>query len=176
MRRAVMLIAVLAACDSRLAHALPAPAMGAFFHATLRSSSPAAGSTLDRAPTEIRLVFSEEVEPSLGSIRLVGPDGRATRLAAAGDPRDVSALVAPVPAGLASGTYRVEWRIVSEDGHPIDGTFEFALAARSNSTTARGSPRAWSSLPTAAIRSCASWPASPRASATTRNAPSLRTS
>jgi copper transport protein len=136
-----MLVVALASCaprpaDAAPAHALLAPARAAFFHATLRSSSPAAGSTLGRAPSEIRLVFSEEVEPSLGSIRLVGPDGRAARLAAAGDPRDVSALVAPVPAALANGTYRVEWRIVSEDGHPIDGRFEFTIAASGGASAA----------------------------------------
>jgi copper transport protein len=135
----------LAACAPRAAYAAPAgvllaPATAAFFHATLRSSSPAAGSTLDRAPAEIRLVFSEEIEPSLGGIRLVGPDGRDTRLAAAGDPRDVSALVAPVPPGLANGTYRVEWRIVSEDGHPIDGRFEFTLAASGGAGAATIAP------------------------------------
>ncbi len=80
------------------------------------------------SPTRIRLVFSEEIEASLGRIRLVAPDGNVTTLKSAGDPHDVSALIAPIPSPLGAGVYRVEWRIVSEDGHPIDGTYRFTVA------------------------------------------------
>lgn len=97
------------------------------FHATLLSSEPARGSTLASSPARIHLVFSEEVEPSLGRVRLVGPGGRVVALTVAGDPRNVSALVAPVTTPLGAGTWRVQWRIVSEDGHPIDGTFTFRV-------------------------------------------------
>ena len=108
------------------------PALGAppaRMHATLLSSEPAKGSTVASSPPRIYLVFSEEVEPSLGRIRLVGPGGRVVALESTGDPRNVSALVARVPAPLDRGTWRVEWRIVSEDGHPIDGDFTFAVGA-----------------------------------------------
>jgi copper transport protein len=114
--------------------ALTAPMRGAAasaparMHATLLSSEPAAKTTLATSPTRIRLVFSEEVEPSLGRIRLVAPDGRVTTLKSAGDPHDVSALIGPIPSPLGPGVYRVEWRIVSEDGHPIDGTYSFTVA------------------------------------------------
>jgi copper transport protein len=43
-----------------------------------------------------------------------------------GDPRDVHAVIAPM-APLAPGNYRVEWRVVSADGHPVDGKFVFAI-------------------------------------------------
>jgi copper transport protein len=114
--------------------ALVAPVHGAaasppaFWHATLLSSEPAARSTMTTSPTRIRLVFSEEIEPSLGRIRLVAPDGSVTTLKSAGDPHDVSALIAPIPSPLGAGVYRVEWRIVSEDGHPIDGRYQFTVA------------------------------------------------
>jgi len=97
-------------------------------HATLLRSEPAKDGTITTSPDRIYLVFSEEVEPSLGGIRLVGPGGRTVTLKPTGDPRNVSALVAPVTTTLAAGTWRVEWRIVSEDGHPIDGDFTFTLA------------------------------------------------
>jgi copper transport protein len=114
--------------------ALVAPVHGAaasppaFWHATLLSSEPAARSTMTTSPTRIRLVFSEEIEASLGRIRLVAPDGNVTTLKSAGDPHDVSALIAPIPSPLGAGVYRVEWRIVSEDGHPIDGRYQFTVA------------------------------------------------
>ena len=105
-------------------------------HATLLSSEPAAKSTLATSPTRIRLVFSEEIEPSLGRIRLVAPGGRVVTLVSKGDPHDVSALIAPITTPLDPGSYRVEWRIVSEDGHPIDGTYTFSISAAIDSTRA----------------------------------------
>ena len=113
-----------------LAFAVARPALAARpprWHATLLSSEPAKGSTVATSPARIYLVFSEEVEPSLGRIRLVGPDGRVVALESTGDPRNVSALMARVTTPLDRGTWRVEWRIVSEDGHPIDGDFSFAV-------------------------------------------------
>lgn len=105
-------------------------------HATLLSSEPAAKATLTTSPTRIRLVFSEEVEPSLGRIRLVAPDGSIVTLKQAGDPHDVSALIGPITSPLGAGVYRVEWRIVSEDGHPIDGAYSFTVAPSASSTAA----------------------------------------
>jgi copper transport protein len=165
----LMLGVALAACAPSLAQARPAPPGAVFFHASLRSSSPAAGSTLDRAPAQIRLVFSEEIEPSLGSIRLVDPSGRATRLAASGDPRDVNALVASAPAGLSNGIYHVEWRIVSEDGHPMNGSFEFTIAA---SGGASASSAAAPSAPTRIPETTAVLAPSAPAAASTAQSPS----
>ena len=124
-------------------HARPALAARPPFrmHATLLSSEPAKGSTVASSPPRIYLVFSEEVEPSLGRIRLVGPDGGIVALEVAGDPRNASALVAPVRTPLGAGRWRVEWRVVSEDGHPIDGDFTFRVAgARVDTTTSAAAP------------------------------------
>lgn len=124
-------------------HATPALAVRpiARMHATLLRSEPAKDGKLTASPSRIYLVFSEEVEPSLGGIRLVGPAGQIVALKPAGDPRNVSALVAPVTTTLAGGTWRVEWRIVSEDGHPIDGDFTFSIAgAPGDSVTAAATP------------------------------------
>jgi copper transport protein len=139
--RALLVGAALAMLAS--AHARPALAARPTFwyHATLLSSEPAKGSTVTSSPARIRLVFSEEIEPSLGGIRLVGPDGRVVTLKVAGDPHNVSALVGPVTTPLDAGSWRVEWRIVSEDGHPIDGRFTFTVAtARADSTAVAAPP------------------------------------
>src|ERR1700691_5600116 len=87
-------------------------------HATLLSTEPAAGSVLTSTPHEIRLLFNEEIEPGLSRITLVASDNHSIALRAHGDPHDVHALIAPVDSP-ASGAYRVEWRVVSADGHPV---------------------------------------------------------
>lgn len=99
----------------------------AYAHATLVSAEPAVSGHVASSPTRIRLLFSEELEPSLGRISLVGADGRVVKLTVAGDPRDVNALIAPIEAPLAAGAYRVTWRVVSADGHPVDGSYVFTV-------------------------------------------------
>jgi copper transport protein len=95
-------------------------------HATLVSSEPAANSRLATSPTRVRLVYSEPVEGKLAKVRLVPSAGAPVALRAGADPRDVHAVIAPVDS-LGPGTYKVEWRVVSADGHPVDGTFTFAV-------------------------------------------------
>jgi copper transport protein len=135
----LLLGAVIAALVS--AHTTPALAARLLprMHATLLRSEPAKDSTV-ATPARIYLVFSEEVEPSLGGIRLVGPGGQVVTLETAGDPRNVSAMLAPVSVPLAAGNWRVEWRIVSEDGHPIDGDFGFTVAGGSTAPVAGTAP------------------------------------
>ncbi|HET7458277.1 MAG TPA: copper resistance CopC family protein, partial [Gemmatimonadaceae bacterium] len=109
-------------------------------HATLLSSEPAAGSTLRESPSRIRLVFSEELEPTLGRITLERASGDTVALAAAGDPHDIHALVAPIGDALAAGAYRVLWRVVSADGHPVKGSFVFHVAPPADTAAARAPP------------------------------------
>lgn len=108
----------------------------AWAHAALLSSEPKANATLATSPPRIRLVFSEELEPTLGRIALEGADGRARPLAAKGDPHDVHALIAPIDSTLAPGAYRVIWRVVSADGHPVEGSYVFHVAAGAGSAAA----------------------------------------
>ena len=116
----------------------------AYGHAMLISSDPPAGGTVTRALTRVRLVFSEPLEASLSEIGVVDVQGRTRKLVVAADPRDVHALVAPVDA-LPDGAYRVVWRTVSADGHPVEGSFIFhvrvsAAAARAESDAAHPEP------------------------------------
>ena len=57
---------------------------------------------------------------------IVTAHGRRITLTIAGDPHDVHAVIAPV-ACLPNGAYHVRWRVVSEDGHPVDGSYAFAI-------------------------------------------------
>ena len=120
--RARMLVGALAS----FAMVLATPVIG-WAHASLVSSDPAANSLVHASPTRLRLVFSEALEPSLGRISLVGGDGVSIKLAATGDPHDVNALVAPLSPALQPGSYRVDWRVVSADGHPVQGSYVFTI-------------------------------------------------
>jgi copper transport protein len=98
----------------------------AAMHASLVSSEPAAKSHLATRPARIRLVFSEPIEGKLSRITLARTGNAPIVVPAAGDPRDVHAVIAPSDS-LTPGAYRLEWRIVSADGHPVDGNFTFTI-------------------------------------------------
>jgi copper transport protein len=99
-------------------------------HGSLRSSEPAGGSSLERAPAAVTLRFSERPDPSLSTVRVLDSGGRVV---AGGPARPVAGrpLELQVPtAGLAAGGYTVSWRIVSAvDGHRTDGVFAFGVGA-----------------------------------------------
>lgn len=96
-------------------------AQGAFAHAVLISSSPGQGERLASAPTEFRLRFSEPVAHVATS--LVVRDGSAADLSATVSGADVRVVAGP----LDEGVYALNWRVVSEDGHPVSASIVFSV-------------------------------------------------
>jgi copper transport protein len=105
-------------------------------HALLRESDPAAGSSLDRAPSQVLLTFTERPEPRLSSIHVLDSGGRQVERGQAA-PVKGSPLEFAVGLGdLDDGTYTVSWRVVSrDDGHVTDGSFAYAVAVPAPSAT-----------------------------------------
>jgi copper transport protein len=98
----------------------------AFGHASLERTEPAAGSHLAVAPDAIVLTFTEGVRVAGNGVRVLDTDCRAidTGLARHGaSDRTVSVALPP----LAAGSHVVSWRVVSADGHPIQGAFTFTV-------------------------------------------------
>ncbi len=96
-------------------------------HAKLRSISPYDGAQLDRTPSEIKLTFTEPVEVTLSSVKIVDPGGSDLQIMhgrpVAGDRRSCVVPLAP----LEPGAYVIEWRVVSADGHAMTGTSRFTI-------------------------------------------------
>lgn len=109
-------------------------------HTGLESSSPADGATVRRAPTTLVLRFADPVVPGTAVGALDGPGGRHSLRA----PTVRGATVRMTLAGPASpGRYRLAWRVVADDGHPVSGTLRFEVAApASPSPTGDASPTA----------------------------------
>ncbi|MFE9245527.1 copper resistance protein CopC [Nocardiopsis sp. NPDC006938] len=98
----------------------PAPALA---HDTLIATTPEADQRLRAAPREVVLTFSGEVMDV--STAVVVLDSRAEPVdttAPLVEGADVS--VEPLDE-LADGGYAVRWRVVSGDGHPVSGAFDF---------------------------------------------------
>ena len=108
----------------------------AWAHDTLVASNPKDGAVLDRAPSAVVLRFDQPVGRRFGQVVVSGPDGATYQdgqLQVSGSTvrQDLRAL------GPA-GTYRIAWRVVSADGHPVSDTLTFRL--RSAGTGAGATP------------------------------------
>jgi len=112
---------------SALLLALLLAAGQAFAHAQLKKSSPAAGATV-APPSELRLEFSEAVEPIFSGVILKSTNGASEPLGRAkADSGDDKALIAKISRPLSPGRYSVRWHAVSVDTHRTEGTFEFTV-------------------------------------------------
>ncbi|WP_369052392.1 copper resistance CopC family protein [Kineococcus terrestris] len=124
-----------AALTAALAFGLAAPlalAAPALAHDRLVASSPADGDVVGTAPDTVDLEMSE-TPLALGTlVEVTGPGG----LVSTGEPRVVDSTVSQsLGAERPAGTYEVQWRVTSSDGHPVSGSFTFeATGALAEST------------------------------------------
>jgi methionine-rich copper-binding protein CopC len=106
--------------------ALASVAAGA--HAHLEKAQPASDGK-NAVVEDIRLHFSEEIEPRLSSIRLETTEERAiTEPAAEVDAADPKVLAVHLYEKLPPGNYRVRWAVVAKDGHRTAGTYTFLVS------------------------------------------------
>ena len=97
-------------------------------HTALVSSNPEAGAVLTEAPSEIRLKFNENLllvsDKNPNKIELFDSSGAVVSgVTSVSGPE----VFATLNEELASGNYRVSYRVVSGDGHPIEGEYEFTV-------------------------------------------------
>lgn len=103
-------------------------------HALATGTEPASGDVLDSPPGEVIVEFNEPVAPVDAATGVVAPDGdRVDTGAESGD--DPATLVIAIDADI-EGTYLVGYRVVSDDGHPISGTFTFSVGHETGAPSA----------------------------------------
>jgi methionine-rich copper-binding protein CopC len=99
----------------------------ALSHALLSEAVPLVGGTVPASPKEIRLTFTEALEPGFSGIDLTAAGGRPIATGpAVVDARNDKQLVLALPQ-LAAGTYRVHWHVVSIDTHRTEGEYSFVV-------------------------------------------------
>ena len=99
-------------------------------HAHLISTDPAAGATLTVPPSQVRLTFDEPIAQA--HLAVEGPDGaRWDDGAPVAADRTVTQQLRPLG---PAGAYAVNYRIVSSDGHPVQGTINFTLTAAASAS------------------------------------------
>ena len=95
-------------------------------HNVLISSDPADGSTLQTAPTTVRLTFDQPVQDFEPVVTVIGPDGN--RYESGAPVVDSTVVTAGVTPLSVAGAYSIAYRVVSADGHPVEGEIKFQLA------------------------------------------------
>ncbi len=105
--------------------AFPAAALA---HAFLDRAVPAVGGKVHGKPAEVRLRFSQPLEPAFSSVQVLDAGGKQVDRKDKGlDPADPSVLRVSLPP-LAPGVYRVVWRVLSVDTHVTEGDYSFEVA------------------------------------------------
>jgi methionine-rich copper-binding protein CopC len=106
-----------------------APIAPAFAHAFPDHSVPAVGGTIAQSPTEIRIWFTQKLEPSFSKIEVLDASGtRVDQGDTKVDAQDRTLLRVSVKP-LAAGIYKVVWHVVSVDTHTTEGDFSFTVRA-----------------------------------------------
>src|SRR5262245_23461294 len=88
-------------------------------HPLLIESIPSASASLTALPPEIVLRFNNRVEKKLSRVRLIGAGGERLDVPVALTGR-ADTLTGPLPA-LTPGPWRLEWQVLSTDGHVVSG-------------------------------------------------------
>ena len=94
-------------------------------HAFLDHATPAVGSAIHGSPAQVRLWFTQELEPAFSTVQVQDRDGRRVdKQDKRVDPANPALLQVSLPQ-LAPGRYRVVWRALSVDTHVSEGDFTF---------------------------------------------------
>jgi len=93
-------------------------------HAFLDHAEPRVGNTVATAPREVTLWFTQKLEPAFSSVDVTNSAGQRVdtgKTRVSGNQMSVS-----LRSG-GTGTYRVNWRVLSVDTHTTDGSFTFRV-------------------------------------------------
>jgi methionine-rich copper-binding protein CopC len=112
---------------------LAGPVAPTWAHAELISSNPVDGATLTSVPASAVLTFTDEIDPQFVRAAVTTP--AATGLVQAATNKHVVTI--PITSA-GPGAYKVVYRVVSADGHPISGQLRFTVAGTPTATSLAG--------------------------------------
>lgn len=122
--------------------ALPATAVA---HADLAASTPTSGAELEEAPDEVRLTFTDELNPDGSGFDVTDAAGTVVGRGEV----DLEVADRDELAGSVTirdpGRYTVAWSVLSSDGHEASGSFTFGYrtSEASSPDTRMTSPSPW---------------------------------
>jgi hypothetical protein len=112
----------------------PTPAMA---HDVLEKTTPGDGTTVEQLPGDVLLVFSQEPLEIGLQVIVTGPMGNVAQGPATIEGREVRQAVS---SAAPAGEYTIAYRVTSDDGHPITGSFRFFARTGLDGSTATAGP------------------------------------
>jgi len=99
-------------------------------HAVMVKSSPARRAVLAVPPSRVELTFNERLEPAYSTVSVwAAGDVRVDDGKVIVGPEDPRRLSVGLPS-LKKGAYSVKYRVLSVDGHLVEGTYPFEVRPR----------------------------------------------
>lgn len=96
-------------------------------HSSLVDSSPGKDHIVKSSPPSLMLRFSEPIEHELATIAIYDWNGKPVLTKSPKGENEKSKVLDITLPELDQGTYTVQWSIVSLDGHPVNGVYDFAV-------------------------------------------------
>ncbi|SEN29252.1 copper resistance CopC family protein [Nitrosomonas marina] len=96
-------------------------------HASLVKSDPPRRASLSESPAQVQLWFNEEIEAAYASVQVLDADEKNVAVAEPeAVPDDAKSVVLDLPA-LNPGSYKVQFRVLSIDGHVVESSYGFRI-------------------------------------------------
>jgi len=130
MKRRGLLVVLVSLVVAALTALVAAPASA---HSAATGSSPENGSSIDSSPGTVSVTFNENLQDDgFAVLVVVGPDGHYWH---DGEPTiDGRTISVPVGELGPTGEYKVNYRVTSADGHPVQGQRTFTLTQAGDGT------------------------------------------
>lgn len=105
-------------------------ASSALAHSFLVEADPSSKDHVSDPPKVVKLRFGSGVEPPYSKLTIETPDGKVLsegNIAVPDKPRELSVNA---PASMPPGKYIVRFRVLSSDGHVVEGSYDFTVDAK----------------------------------------------
>ena len=93
-------------------------------HALLDRAEPRVGNTIASTPRQVTLFFTQKLEPAFSNVTVTNAAGARVDT---GKPRVSGNQMSVSLRPGGSGTYHVNWHVLSVDTHTTDGNFTFQV-------------------------------------------------
>ncbi len=100
----------------------------ALAHAHLKSPVPADKAVVEHSPQQLTLTFTEDVEPAFSGVEVLNAQHQPVAVEKAKlNSKQHDQLIVPIAQPLPSGSYQVNWHVLSVDGHKTKGSYVFSV-------------------------------------------------
>jgi copper transport protein len=100
-------------------------------HAYILKSTPFENEVIGKAPDKVTIQFDEPIQKVFNSIQVFDSHGnRVDKKNGHINSKQPAILEAGLEKSLPNGTYQIEWKVISGDGHPVQGVIPFQIGTQ----------------------------------------------